>query len=137
MNLGYLFYVKVQTFISCVVLCNIEHAVQAQEATGPVGIISTYIQAVSRTGVHTSQAEPGYDSKKRAKAKKKILNKCNINVSKKSIYLQDTYFKSQWARKLKKVQDKKLVKSNKSTSRKFFLTKFHFLQFQKWPKITF
>ena len=29
---------------------------------------------------------------------------------------------------------KKLVKSNKSNSRDFFLTKFHFLQFQKWPK---
>ena len=44
---------------------------------------------------------------------------------------------SQWARKFKKVEAKKLVKSNKSTSRKNFLTKFHFLQFQKWPKINF
>ena len=32
---------------------------------------------------------------------------------------------------------KKLVKSNKSISRKNFLTKFHFLPFQKWPKINF
>jgi len=32
---------------------------------------------------------------------------------------------------------KKLVKSNKSISRKIFLTKFHFLQFQKWPKINY
>ena len=29
------------------------------------------------------------------------------------------------------------VKSNKSTSRNFFLAKFHFLKFQKWPKINF
>ena len=33
---------------------------------------------------------------------------------------------------------KKFVKSNKSISRKkIFLTKIHFLQFQKWPKINF
>ena len=38
---------------------------------------------------------------------------------------------------LKKVQAKKLVKSNKSISRIIFWTKFHFLQFQKWPKINF
>ena len=38
---------------------------------------------------------------------------------------------------LKKSRPKKLVKSNKSISRKIFLTKFHFLQFQKWPKINF
>ena len=38
---------------------------------------------------------------------------------------------------LKKSRPQKLVKSNKSISRKFFLTKFHFLQFQKWPKINF
>ena len=44
---------------------------------------------------------------------------------------------TQWARKFKKVKDKKLVKSNKSISRNFILTKFHFLQFQKWPKINF
>ena len=45
---------------------------------------------------------------------------------------------SQWARKLKKnVQGKKLVKYNKSISRRIFLTKFHFLRFQKWPKINF
>ena len=31
--------------------------------------------------------------------------------------------------------NKKLVKSNKLISRIIFLTKFHFLQFQKWPKI--
>ena len=38
---------------------------------------------------------------------------------------------------LKKSRPKKLVKSNKSISRKFFLIKFHFLQFQTWPKINF
>ena len=32
---------------------------------------------------------------------------------------------------------KEIVKSNKSISRKSFSTKFHFLQFQKWPKINF
>ena len=37
----------------------------------------------------------------------------------------------------KKIPAKKLVKSNKSISRNFILTKFHFLQFQKWPKINF
>ena len=43
-----------------------------------------------------------------------------------------------WVRKLKKVQAKKTrVKSNKSISRNFCLTKFHFLQFQKLPKINF
>ena len=31
----------------------------------------------------------------------------------------------------------KLVKSNKSISQIFFLAKFHFFQFQKWPKINF
>ena len=45
---------------------------------------------------------------------------------------------AQWARKFKKVQAKKLVKSNKSILRKkFFFTKINFLQFQKWPKINF
>ena len=38
---------------------------------------------------------------------------------------------------LKKSRPKKLVKSNKSISRKNFLAKFHFLQLQKWPKIIF
>ena len=38
---------------------------------------------------------------------------------------------------LKKSRPKNLVKSNKSISRNFILTKFHFLQFQKWPKINF
>ena len=38
---------------------------------------------------------------------------------------------------LKKSRSKKLVKTNKSTSRKNFLTKIHFLRFQKWPKINF
>ena len=41
---------------------------------------------------------------------------------------------------LKQSRPKKLVKSNKSISRiriEFYLTKFHFLQFQKWPKINF
>ena len=38
--------------------------------------------------------------------------------------------------KIKNSRPKKLVKSIKSISRrKFFLTKFHFLQFQKWSKI--
>ena len=40
------------------------------------------------------------------------------------------------ARKLKKVQAKK-TREIKSISQKNFLTKFHFLQFQKWPKIKF
>ena len=38
---------------------------------------------------------------------------------------------------LKSPVQKKLVKSNKSFSRNFILTKFHFLQFQIWPKIIF
>ena len=38
---------------------------------------------------------------------------------------------------LKKSRPKKKVKLNKSISRKNFLTKIHFLQFQKWPKINF
>ena len=38
---------------------------------------------------------------------------------------------------LKKSRPKKLVKSHKSISRKNFLAKFHFFQFQKWPKINF
>ena len=39
---------------------------------------------------------------------------------------------------LQKSRTKKLVKSNTSISRKkIFLTKFHFLPFQKWPKINF
>ena len=38
---------------------------------------------------------------------------------------------------LKSPVQKKLVKSNKSISRKNFFTKFHFLQFHKRPKITF
>ena len=37
----------------------------------------------------------------------------------------------------KKFRPKKLVKSNNSISRKFFLTKFHFLLFQKLPKSNF
>ena len=44
---------------------------------------------------------------------------------------------TQWARKFKKVHAKKLVKSNESISRIIFLTKFHFLQFQQWPKSNF
>ena len=44
---------------------------------------------------------------------------------------------AQFARKSKKVQAKKLVKSNKSIPQNFILTKFHFLQFQNWPKIYF
>ena len=40
---------------------------------------------------------------------------------------------SQWARKFNKVQAKKLVKSISE----FFLTKFHFLQFQNRTKINF
>ena len=38
---------------------------------------------------------------------------------------------------LKKSRPKKFVKSNRSISWIIFLTKFHFLQFQKWPKINF
>ena len=38
---------------------------------------------------------------------------------------------------LKKSRPKKLVKSNKSISWHFILAKFHFLKFQKWPKINF
>ena len=38
---------------------------------------------------------------------------------------------------LKSPGQKKLMKSNKSVSWKFFLTNFHFLHFQKWPKINF
>ena len=38
---------------------------------------------------------------------------------------------------LKKSRPKKLVKSNKSISRNFILTQFHFLQFQKWQKTIF
>ena len=41
------------------------------------------------------------------------------------------------AENFKKSRPKKLVKSNKSISRKNSLNKFHFLQFQKWPKINF
>ena len=37
----------------------------------------------------------------------------------------------------KSLGQKKLVKSNKSISRKNFWIKFHFLQFQKWPNINF
>ena len=36
-----------------------------------------------------------------------------------------------------KINTHQLVKSNKSISRKNILTKFHFLQFQKWPNIYF
>ena len=42
-----------------------------------------------------------------------------------------------WPENLKKSSPKKLLGSNKSISRKIFLTKFHFLQFEKWPKINF
>ena len=38
---------------------------------------------------------------------------------------------------LKSPCKKNLVNSKKSISRNFILTKFHFLQFQKWPKINF
>ena len=38
---------------------------------------------------------------------------------------------------LKTSRPKHLVKWNKSISRTIFLTKFHFLQFHKWPKINF
>ena len=39
--------------------------------------------------------------------------------------------------KIKKIPDKKLVKSKKSISRNLFLAKFYFFQFRKWPKINF
>ena len=52
--------------------------------------------------------------------------------------IRNTRSPSQWARKIKKsMQKKKLVKSNKSILRKFFLAKFYFLPFQKWLKINF
>ena len=38
---------------------------------------------------------------------------------------------------LKSPGQKNLVKSNKSISATIFLTKLHFMQFQKWPKINF
>ena len=41
-----------------------------------------------------------------------------------------------WPENLKKSRSKKLVNRNKSISR-FFLAKFHFLQFQKWTKMNF
>ena len=44
---------------------------------------------------------------------------------------------TQWARKFKKVQAKKVVKSNKSISQITFMAKFNFLHFQKLPKISF
>ena len=44
---------------------------------------------------------------------------------------------AQWDRKIKKVQAKKLTESDKSISRKNILTKLHFLQFLKWPRIYF
>ena len=43
---------------------------------------------------------------------------------------------TQRARIFKKVQAKKIVKSNKSFHKKNFFIKFHFLRFQKRPKIT-
>ena len=44
--------------------------------------------------------------------------------------IEEKYLK--WDRKLKKSPgQKKIVKSNKSISRKIFFTNFHFLQFQK------
>merc|ERR1739847_89105 len=52
-------------------------------------------------------------------------------------YLPNNISSSQWARKLKKSRAKKLVNSNKSISRKIFLTKFHFLQFQNDQKSIF
>ena len=44
---------------------------------------------------------------------------------------------TQWARKFKKVQAKKTREIKKNQFDEIFLTKFHFLQFQKWPKINF
>ena len=41
------------------------------------------------------------------------------------------------ARIFKKSRPKKTMKSNKRISWNFILTKFHFLQFQKWPNINF
>ena len=35
------------------------------------------------------------------------------------------------------VEQPEKIKSNKIQFHEFFLTKFHFLQFQKWPKINF
>ena len=39
--------------------------------------------------------------------------------------------------KILKSPGQKIVKSNKSISRIIFFATFHFLQFQKWPKIYF
>ena len=44
---------------------------------------------------------------------------------------------AQRARKFKKAQDKKIVKSNKSISRKFNLTKFNFCNFKNGQKSIF
>ena len=52
-------------------------------------------------------------------------------------YISQNHKNTQWARKIIKVHTKKFVKSNKSISRIIFLTKFHFVRFQKWPKINF
>ena len=57
---------------------------------------------------------------------------CNYNTG--QIY---AHWHCTVGQKIKKSPAKKLVKSNKSISRKNFLTKIHFLQFQKWPKINF
>ena len=54
-----------------------------------------------------------------------------------SPYNKSTHILTQWARKFKKVQAKELMKSNELISRIIFLTKLHFLQFQKWPKMQF
>ena len=52
------------------------------------------------------------------------LKRSKSNADKGNI--QNRQMVSQWARKFKKVQAKKLVKSNKSILRIIFLTKFHF-----------
>ena len=61
-----------------------------------------------------------------------------IDESQMNAYVFDCENISQRARKFKKFQAKKLMKSNKSISqKKFFLSKFHFLPFQKWSEINF
>ena len=60
-----------------------------------------------------------------------------LTLQKKLFWALNLECASQWARKSKKSRPKKLVKSNKSFSENFFLTKFYFLPFQKWPKFNF
>ena len=72
---------------------------------------------------------------------RKPFKKNNTELSFKSSNYKYGYYQSRHSflhsgpENLKIPGQKKFVKSNKSISRKIHLTKFHFLQFQKWPKI--